>query len=80
MGRTKKVGPTGRLGPRYGVKVRELVADIERKLKQPHACPNCGALKLKRIGTSIWGCDRCGAKFAGGAYYPPRARPSGEDR
>ena len=78
MARTKKVGPAGRLGSRYGTKVRGLVAEIERKLRQPQACPSCGAPRLKRIGTSIWHCARCDAKFAGGAYSPPRARPVGE--
>ena len=72
MARTEKVGPAGRLGPRYGMKIRRLVAEVERKLRGPKVCPNCGAPKLKRVSTSIWRCRRCDARFAGGAYSPPR--------
>jgi len=68
--RAKKVGSTGGLGPRYGTKIRKLVLEVERKLRQRYRCPNCGAVKVKRVGTSIWQCGRCGAKFAGAAYSP----------
>jgi len=68
--RAKKVGSTGRLGPRYGTKIRKLVLEVERKLRQRYRCPNCGAVKVKRVGASIWRCGRCGAKFAGAAYSP----------
>jgi large subunit ribosomal protein L37Ae len=70
MGRTKKVGRAGKFGPRYGTKARKLIAEMERKQKQPQKCPNCGAIKVKRLGTAIWQCRRCGAKFAGAAYAP----------
>jgi len=70
VSRAKKVGPAGRLGPRYGTRVRKLVLEVERKLRQRYRCPNCGAVKVKRVGTSIWQCRRCGAKFAGAAYSP----------
>ncbi len=70
MPRTKKVGLTGRFGPRYGTKVRKLVLEVERKLRQRYRCPSCGAVKVKRVSTSIWQCRRCGAKFAGAAYSP----------
>ncbi len=70
MPRTKKIGSAGKLGPRYGTKIRKLVVEVERKLKQDHKCPSCGANKVKRAGASIWECRRCGAKFAGAAYTP----------
>ncbi|MGC8816464.1 MAG: 50S ribosomal protein L37ae [Candidatus Hadarchaeum sp.] len=70
MPRTKKVGSAGRFGPRYGTKVRKLVVEVEKKLKQDYKCPSCGALKVRRTCSSIWQCRRCGAKFAGGAYTP----------
>jgi large subunit ribosomal protein L37Ae len=72
MGRTKKVGTAGRFGPRYGKKIREKVAEIEKIEKQRHICPNCKMRYLVREGTGIWVCKKCGAKFAGQAYYPPR--------
>jgi large subunit ribosomal protein L37Ae len=78
MGRTKKVGLAGRFGPRYGTKARKLFVEIESKQRQPHKCPSCGAPKVKRLGTSIWQCRRCGIKFAGAAYVPstPAAKPA----
>ena len=79
MPRTKKVGPTGRLGPRYGTKVRKLVLEVERKLRRSYKCPSCGAVRVKRVSTSIWQCGRCGTKFAGAAYSPSMlAAPAGE--
>jgi len=67
---TLKVGSSGRFGPRYGVKTRRQIADIERKMRQLHPCPRCGQLRVKRKSTSIWECRRCGLIFAGGAYLP----------
>jgi len=68
--RTKKVGSAGRFGPRYGVKARTRVRNVELVQKSKHKCPSCGHLKVKRVSTSIWQCRKCGIKFAGGAYYP----------
>jgi len=68
--RTKKVGSTGRFKSRYGVRTRTQVRNIEIKQKAKHICPSCGHQKVKRIGTSIWQCKKCGSKFAGGAYQP----------
>ncbi len=70
MGRTKKVGPAGRFGPRYGLKIRNLVKKIEVVQRAKHPCPVCGAKRVKRVGTAIWRCSKCGAVFAGGAYVP----------
>src|SRR5512137_518891 len=67
---TVKVGSSGRFGPRYGVKSRTQIAEIERKQRQLHPCPRCGQLRVKRKSTSIWECRRCGLVFAGGAYQP----------
>jgi len=68
--RTKKVGPAGRLGSRYGVRTRTKLRNVELIQKAKHICPSCGHLKVKRISTSIWQCKKCGVKFAGGAYIP----------
>lgn len=68
--RTKKVGPAGRLGSRYGVRARTKLRNVELIQKAKHNCPSCGHLKVKRISTSIWQCKKCGVKFAGGAYVP----------
>ncbi len=67
----KKVGPSGRFGPRYGMKLREKIDEIEVIQRQKHVCPKCGFKKLKRISTGIWFCKKCNTKVAGKAYYPP---------
>jgi large subunit ribosomal protein L37Ae len=68
--RTKKVGPVGRFGARYGVRARTKVRNVELVQRAKHVCPSCGHKKVKRISTSIWQCGKCNVKFAGGAYYP----------
>ena len=68
--RTKKVGPSGRLGARYGVRARTKLKNIELQQKIKQICPNCGHKTVKRESTSIWICRKCGNKFAGGAYIP----------
>jgi len=68
--RTKKVGSAGRFQARYGVRARTRVRNVEVIQKAKHICPSCGHQKVKRTGTSIWQCRKCGVKFAGGAYQP----------
>jgi large subunit ribosomal protein L37Ae len=68
--RTKKVGASGRFGPRYGVRDRVRWRDVHNREKAAHTCPSCGHPKLRRVATAIWSCRKCGTKFAGGAYYP----------
>ena len=67
---TKKVGSTGRFGPRYGRGVKVVVEKIERKLRIIYVCPSCKNKSLKRVSAGIWVCSKCNAKFAGGAYSP----------
>jgi len=68
--RTKKVGPAGRYQARYGVRSRSRIRNVEVIQRDKHVCPSCGHKKVKRQGTSIWLCKKCGIKFAGGAYQP----------
>ncbi|MBS3052487.1 MAG: 50S ribosomal protein L37Ae [Candidatus Aenigmarchaeota archaeon] len=70
MGRTKKVGITGRYGVRYGRKVKVAINKIEQKQKQKHTCPVCKKDSVKRVVAGIWQCRKCSAKFSGGAYEP----------
>jgi large subunit ribosomal protein L37Ae len=72
--RTKKVGITGRFGPRYGVKLKRQIRQIESEKIKRHDCPQCKRASIKRKHTSIWECSHCGYKFAGGAYSPTIAR------
>ncbi len=68
--RTKKAGSIGRFGPRYGVKIRRRVLEVEEGEKGYHPCPRCSATKVKRVGSGVWQCRHCGLTFAGGAYRP----------
>jgi large subunit ribosomal protein L37Ae len=70
MGRTKKVGSTGRFGVRYGAKLRRRVLDIEKRRHEPNRCPACATKALKRKAVGLWECSKCDLLFAGGAYVP----------
>ncbi|RLJ07457.1 MAG: 50S ribosomal protein L37ae [Candidatus Aenigmatarchaeota archaeon] len=67
---TKKVGPAGRFGPRYGSKIKERLLEVELQQRQKHPCPACLKPGLKRLAKGIWYCPKCGLKFAGKAYKP----------
>ncbi len=60
----------GRFGPRYGRFIRKRVIEVEELQKAAHPCPRCDQVSVKRKGTGIWECRKCGFKFAGGAYVP----------
>ena len=66
--RTKKAGSAGRFGPRYGVRVRRRVSEIEAQGRGRHECPKCNAEAVTRTGTGLWTCRRCGARMASSAY------------
>src|SRR3989454_1815526 len=68
--RTRKAGIVARFGPRYGVRIRRRVQEIEEGLKGRHTCPRCAAISVRRKSTGVWACRRCGYVFAGGAYPP----------
>ncbi|MGQ4891905.1 MAG: 50S ribosomal protein L37Ae [Candidatus Njordarchaeia archaeon] len=70
MGRTKKVGSTGRFGARYGSGVRKKVLRVEKKKKNVYVCPVCKKRALKWKAVGIWVCSSCGTKVAGGAWEP----------
>ena len=68
--RTKKVGSAGRLGARYGVRIRRRIADIEKVSKGRHECPKCKAVAMGRTANGIWVCRHCGAHMASSSYMP----------
>lgn len=71
MGKTKKVGITGRFGSRYGRKTKMRLKEVETLYRgKKYECPNCRAVRVKRVSTAVWQCLKCGLKFAGGAYMP----------
>ncbi|MHA1729136.1 MAG: 50S ribosomal protein L37Ae [Promethearchaeota archaeon] len=79
MGKTKKVGITGRYGVRYGSRIRKRVKTIETKMHTPQKCPKCETKSIKRVSTGIWRCKKCGAQFTGGAYEM-KTQPSVESK
>jgi large subunit ribosomal protein L37Ae len=70
LGRTKKVGPTRGLGPRYGSTVRKRYVKVIAGLKKAHRCPQCGFVRVKRESVGVWKCRKCSFTFTGGAYTP----------
>ncbi|MDI3506249.1 MAG: large subunit ribosomal protein L37Ae [Methanomicrobiaceae archaeon] len=64
------VGSSGRYGPRYGRFIRKRVNQIEQISRAAHVCPRCDLEAVRRVGTGIWECRKCGFKFAGGSYVP----------
>ena len=70
MPRTYKVGPSGSFGARYGTVARKRYSTIMTELRAPHECPQCHIAAVRRLSVGVWSCERCGFKFAGGAYAP----------
>ena len=69
MTSTKKVGPTGRFGARYGLTLKQKVLAVEKKQKSKFECPSCAKIAVKRLAKGIWECNKCNNKFAGKAFY-----------
>ena len=74
MGKTKKVGTTGRFGPRYGSTLRKRIKKIDSTSKVKSKCPKCVSIRVKRFSVGIWRCTKCGHTFTGGAYMPATQR------
>jgi large subunit ribosomal protein L37Ae len=70
MGKTKKVGSTGKFGVRYGRRIRQRILEVDASRKENKSCQNCLKPGLVRLSAGIWKCKKCGAKFAGKAYKP----------
>lgn len=71
--RTKKVGNTGWMGPRYGIRIRRRVLEIDRARGPDAACPRCSTVTVERVASGVFYCRRCETKYASGAYMfsPP---------
>ena len=63
---TKKVGITGKFGARYGLNIRRRILKVEER--KSYKCPYCNKEQLKRLDSSIWECQSCKIKFAGGTH------------
>lgn len=80
--RTKKVGNTGWMGPRYGIRIRRRVLELDRARSLRAACPRCSTVTLDRVSSGVFECGRCGVRYASGAYLfsppPPVTRAERE--
>ncbi len=80
--RTKKVGATGWMGPRYGIRIRRRVLEIDRSREHDAPCPRCSTVTLRRVASGVFECRRCGTRFASNAYVfsapPPITRTEKE--
>ena len=80
--RTKKAGPTGWMGPRYGIRIRRRVVEIDRARGPNAACPRCSTVTLQRVASGIFECRRGGTRFSSNAYVfaapPPITRTERE--
>ena len=81
--RTKKVGNTGWMGPRYGIRIRRRVLAIDRERQRAAACPRCSTVTVFRVASGVFECRRCKTRFASGAYVfsppPPITRAEREE-
>lgn len=68
--RTKKVGSSGKFGPRYGISVKKQIRQVDKNKTTRYACPRCTKKNVKRVSAGIWECRSCSLKFSGGAYSP----------
>jgi large subunit ribosomal protein L37Ae len=66
--RTKKVGSTGWMGPRYGIRIRRRVHDIDIVKGSEYQCPKCATLTVRRLGSGRYKCRRCERTFASDSY------------
>ena len=65
---TKKVGITGKFGPRYGVTIRKRIIEASKARQKSQRCPECKHHAVKRVSSGIWKCRHCKLVFAAGAY------------
>jgi large subunit ribosomal protein L37Ae len=63
-----KLGPTKRLGTRYGALLKQRVDVIERVQRSLQKCPACLKVRAKRQSLGIYECKSCGARFTSKAY------------
>ncbi len=64
----RKIEGHGKFGSRYGKKIRERALKVEKKAKKLYKCPNCSRVAVKRLSNGVWQCQKCGKKFASGAF------------
>ncbi len=64
----KRISGTGRFGSRYGKRIREDIKKTTASKKKKYICPSCSRKSINRECAGVWKCDKCGKKYASGAY------------
>jgi len=64
----EKLGAAKRFGSRYGKRVKERFAKVEKLQREKKRCPYCNRNAVRREAVGIWQCKKCDAKFTGKAY------------
>lgn len=67
--KSKKTKSAGRLGARYGKRVRDKLVQVEVKQRTRQKCPFCSKLGAKRDASGIWECSKCEKRFASNTYH-----------
>lgn len=77
--KTKKVGITGRYGPRYGSTLKKRAKICMDSQRKRYECNFCGKQSLRRQAVGIWQCraKNCRMISTGGAYAPITPGQSG---
>lgn len=59
-----------RLRTRGGMSVRKQWTRVTAGLRSRQKCPRCASRSVSRESVGVWECNKCGYRFAGGAYQP----------
>ena len=68
MAQKKSLGRLKGVGPRYGRRIKLKVATVMEGYTGAKECPYCKKIKVKRLSSGIWFCNKCNTKFVGKAY------------
>jgi len=52
----------------YGKKIRKMYDESRAKASRKYKCPACSRTAIKRQSSGVWECQKCGKKYASGAY------------
>jgi large subunit ribosomal protein L37Ae len=56
------------MGPKYGIRIRRRVQEVDRAAKASYVCPKCSTMTVRRVGSGLFHCRRCERTFASDSY------------
>jgi large subunit ribosomal protein L37Ae len=72
MATPKHLSTIKRFGARYGRRVKERFASVERSQRSKHKCPYCNKVAARFKAVGIWECKNCKSRFTGKAFSPTK--------